>query len=495
VKHFRQETAARRPERAINATAIFALLALSALPGRVRAQGFDRTRPPPVAPAPAFKLPAWTVDTLSNGVRLIMVEKHGLPIVSFSIHFEGGTNQLGSKQGVGPFVSAMMREGTDTRSADQLNDDLALLGTNVGFGIGTEQGSASFSSLTRTFDPALDIMMDMMLHSTFPSAALERLRTQALAAYTRGQDVVGTIAGQIAPKLLYGDQPYGKVTTDADIRAVTRDDVANLAKQFFVPVNATAYLVGDMTRADAKAKLERAFKVWPRSGQKIAINYPAAPAPGPTTIYLVDMPSKPQSEIVLARTMPPEYSPDMAKIDVMDAILGGLFASRLNLNIREVHGYSYGFNSGAFWQKGPSSERAQGAVTREKTDSSLIEAMKEVRGLTGTLPVKEEELNAAKNSLTLSLPARLQSNAGIAGMISQLVDDDLPKDWWSRYIAEVNATTPADVAAMAQKYMDPAHLTILVVGDGAKITEAVRATGIAPVVMLDKTGKRVNAIP
>ena len=286
------------------------LLVALASPVALAAQGdvaLDRSKAPPIGPTPAFKVPAWTIDLLSNGVRLVVVEKHELPIVSFSLQFEGGTNQLGTRPGVASFLGAMMREGTATRTADQLNDDLALLGTNVGFGVGVESGLASFSSLARTFDKTIDIMMDMMLHSTFPAASLERLRTQSLAAYTRGQDVVSTIAAQITPKLLYGDEPYGRVTNDADLRAVTRDDVANLAKQLFVPANATVYIVGDMTRAEAKLKLERAFKVWPAGGTKVAISYPAAPAAKPTTIYLVDMPNKPQSQIVLARTIPPEF--------------------------------------------------------------------------------------------------------------------------------------------------------------------------------------------
>jgi len=471
-----------------------AIVALLAVPSALMAQGaaLDRSKAPPIAPAPTFRVPAWTVDTLSNGARLVVVEKHDLPLVSLSIQFDGGTNQLGTKQGVSGFLSSMMREGTTTRSADQLTNELALLGTNVGIGVGTEAASASFSSLVRTFDQTADIMMDMMLHSTFPAPALERLRTQSLAAYTRGQDVVGTIAGQIAPKLLYGDQPYGKVTDEADLRAVTRDDVAALAKQIFVPVNATVYVVGDMTRASAKARLERAFKSWPAGGTKLAVSYPAAPPADPTTIYLVNMPSKPQSQIVIARTVPPQFSPDRPRIDVMNMILGGLFASRLNLNIREVHGYSYGFNSGTSWLKGPGSERAQGAVTREKTDSSLIEAMKEIRGMSGAIPVTADELTAARNALTLSLPGRVQSIAGISSVVSQIVQNNLPRDWWAQYIRQVNATTAADVAATSAKYMDPAHLMILVVGDGAKISDAVRATGIAPVVNLDKTGKKIT---
>jgi zinc protease len=247
-----------------------------------------------------------------------------------------------------------------------------------------------------------------------------------------------------------------------------------------------------MTRAEARAKVERAFAAWPASGQKLAISYPAAPVLGPTTIYLVDMPGKPQSEIILARTIPPEYSPDMAKIDVMDAILGGMFQSRLNSDIREQHGWSYGFNSYSAWMKGPGSERAQGAVIRAKTDSSLIEAMKQIRGMTGSIPITDQELTAARNSLTLSLPSSLQSNAGTASIVARIVDNGLPKNWWTSYIDAVRATTASDVSAMTSKYMDPDHLMILVVGDGAKISDAVKATGIAPVVRLDKAGKEMH---
>ncbi|MEO7103568.1 MAG: pitrilysin family protein [Gemmatimonadaceae bacterium] len=471
---------------------IFVALALLA-PSALTAQGaqLDRTKPPPVGPTPTFHMPSWSTDTLSNGARLVVVERHDLPIVTFSIHFNGGTNQLGTKEGVSQFIGAMMREGTATRSADQLTNQLALLGTNVGFTVGQESGNAGFSSLSRNFDATLSIMMDMMQHSTFPAPALERLRAQALAAYTRGQDVVGVVASQIAPKLLYGDQPYGKVVNADDLRAVTRDNVAELGTEFFQPANATVYVVGDMTRAAAKAELEKAFAAWPASGQKLSISYPAAPAPGPTTIYVVDMPNKPQSQIMLARTIPPEFSPDMPKIEVMDAILGGMFQSRLNSTIREQHGWSYGFNSRTSWLKGPGSERAQGAVTREKTDSSLMEAMTQIRGMTGPIPITDAELTAARNSLTLSLPSALQSNAGTESIVSQIVDNNLPKTWWSSYIDSIRRTTAADVSAMTTEYMNPDHLTILIVGDGAKITAGVKATGIAPVVELDKTGQKL----
>ena len=465
-------------------------IVLPVVAGAQIAPKLDRTKAPAIQPAPVFKAPSWTVDTLSNGMRLVVVEKHALPLVSLSIHFDGGTNQLGTKPGVSGFLSAMLREGTEHRSADALNNDLALLGSSVNFSVGMESGRADITTLTRNFDASLDIMKDMMLHSTYPAPALERLRTQAVAAYTRSQDVVGTVSAEIFPALLYGDEPYGIVTTDVDLKAVTRDDVAALAKQFFVPVNATAYVVGDMTRAEAKRRLETAFKTW-TGGKQLAVKYPDAPALGPTTIYFVDMPNKPQSQLLLARTVVREYSPDMAKLDVTNAILGGMFASRLNANIREAKGYSYGFNSRLQWLKGPSFLGAAGAVTREKTDSSLIEAMKEVRGMTGSIPVSAEELEGAKNSRTLSLPAQLQSIDGVSAVVSRIVDNGLPKDWWSQYIASVNATTSADVAAMSKKYFDPDHLVVLIVGDKAKIFDSIKATKFAPVVELDKKGKRI----
>ncbi len=473
---------------ALGAAATVALTPLAAqTPSKI-----DRTKQPPVGPTPTFKVPAFTIDTLANGARLVVVEKHALPLVTFSIHFQGGTDQLGTKPGVSAFLSSMLREGTATRSADQINNDLALLGNSIGFGVGGENASVGFSSsLVRDFEPTLNIMLDMMLNSTFPAPALERLRTQQLSAYTRGQDEVATIAAQITPKLLYGDQPYGRVTNDADLKAVTRDDVANLAKQLFVPANATVYVVGDIARAKAKTVLNAAFKVWPAGGTKIAVTYPEAPTAPNTTIYLVDMPNKPQSQLVLARTVAPQYGPDMAKADVMNAILGGMFQSRLNANIREAKGYSYGFGSGIGWRAGPGSLRAQGAVTREKTDSSLIEAMKEIRGLSGGVPATADELSAAKNSLTLSLPGRTESLDGIASVVSRLVDYNLPRDWWAQYITSVNSTTASDVTAMTKKYADPEHLAIVIVGDGAKIEAAVRATNIAPVVKLDKTGKKL----
>ncbi|HEY3934326.1 MAG TPA: pitrilysin family protein [Gemmatimonadales bacterium] len=451
----------------------------------------DRSVIPPPTAAPAFTVPHYTVDTLSNGARLVVVPRHALPIVTVSIHFAAGTNALGASQATGSFLSSMTREGTTTRSADQLANDLAMLGTSIGIAVGTEGGTAIFSTLVRNVDSATDLMMDMMLHSTYPAAALERLRGQALSSYERAQDNVVTVAGEVGPGLVYGDQPYGHVVNADDLKGVSRDDVAHLAAEVFVPVNATVYVVGDMTRAQARAAMERAFKGWSNQGPRVAFQYPAAPALPATTVYLVDMANKPQSYLYLARAVAPAFGPDMAQIDMANYVLGGALQSRLSANIREAHGYSYGFSSRINWVKGPGPFVAAGSVTREKTDSAVIEAMKEIRGMTGTRPVTPAELRAAKNALTLSLPVRLESTAGVLSVVSRVVDEDLPVNWWSEYIAKVNATSAADIANTARQYLDPDHLVILVVGDGAKVLAPLKAAGVGPVVQLDKAGHRV----
>jgi zinc protease len=385
-----------------------------------------------------------------------------------------------------------MREGTTSRTADQLTNDLSLLGTGIAFGVGNDTAVASFSTLVTNFDRSMDLMMDMMLHATYPAEALERLRTSSLVNFQNGQDAAPTVAMQVAPRLLYGDQPYGQVLDEAAIRGVTRDQIAELARLLFVPANATVYVVGDMTRLQAKTQIERGFKNWPRGAGRPAFVYPAAPVVGPTTIYLVDVPNKPQSYLRLVRAIPPAFGPDYARIAVANYVLGAGLQSRLNANIRETHGFSYGFNSQVQSAKGPGMFAAYGSVTREKTDSSVIEAMKEIRNLGTTRPPSELEMKSARSYLTLSLPSRLQSNTGILGVVARLVDENLPRDWWAQYIAAVKATTVDDVTATSRKYFDPDHMIIVVAGDAAKITEGLKAAGVAPIVKIDKAGKKMQ---
>ena len=314
-----------------------------------------------------------------------MSERKGLPLVSFTITFVGGSNQFekADRRGTAAFTTAMLREGTKTRSGEQLALDLQLLGTNVGAGVGGESGSISFLSTTEKFQPTLEILADMLLNSTFPAPALERLRAQRLVALAQANAQPGTIGNRVFSRVLYGaEHPYGQDANEATIKAVTRDDVAAFHKEYFQPGRAIVTVVGDVDAASVKSTIEKALAAWTAGGEKPSFTYPAAPPLRAAAIYLVDKPGAAQSVVNIGIPGPPRNTPDYMALQVMNFILGGHFQSRLNANIREEKGYSYGVNSGFAYGKGPGPFRAGGDVVSDKTDVALIEFMKELRAST-----------------------------------------------------------------------------------------------------------------
>jgi len=466
-----------------------ALLASLAIVAALSAQQpIDRSKTPPAGPTPVLHVPEWTSSALSNGAALTVSEKHDLPLVSFSITFLGGAEQFetAARRGVGSLTAAMMSEGTATRDGEALSSALQLLGTNVSVAVAGETGSISFLSTTRNFAPTLDILADMLVNSTFPAASLERLRGQRLVALTQARSQPGAIASRAFPLEVYGlGHPYGEAATETTIKAITRDDVVAFSKGYFQPGRALVTVVGDVTAASVKPVIEQALAAWPAGGSKPAFDYPPLPAPKPTTIYLVNKPGSPQSTFAIGLAGPPRSTPDFFALQVMNLILGGQFQSRLNANIREDKGYSYGVSSSFAFGKGPGAFRGGGDMTASKTDAALIEFTKELRGITGDRPVTDEELKMAKDALVQRLPAMFGSVGGINGAITNIWTQNLPADYYQRYSQSVSAITKDDVLRVARKYIDLQHLTIVIVGDAATVEAPLRATNIAPVTVLD----------
>src|SRR4026207_538173 len=338
----------------------------------------DRTQLPTPGPIPVLRVPTWTKTQLANGATLIVSERHNLPLVSFSITFVGGANQFepANRRGVASMTASMLTEGTKTKTGDQLSDALQLLGTNVGAGVGAEEGSISFVSTTKNFDAVLAIMSDMMLNSPFPADALERLRGRTLVNLTQAKDQPVVIGAQVFSKILYGEaHPYGQRTTETSVKAITRDDVLAFAKSYYQPGRALITVVGDITAAQAKAAVEKGLAGWAKAGDKPSFDYPKLPELQPAKIYLVDKPGAAQSVFNIGLPGPPRNTPDYFALQVLNTILGGQFQSRLNANIREQKGYSYGVSSGFGFGKGPGAFRAGGSIFIGKTDAALIEFM------------------------------------------------------------------------------------------------------------------------
>jgi predicted Zn-dependent peptidase len=484
----------QRKVLALAATIVITVANLAAL----AQQPLDRTKVPPPGPSPVLHVPTWTKTQLSNGATLIVSERHNLPLVSFSITFLGGSNQFepADRRGVAAMTASMLTEGTTTKSGDQISDALQLLGTGVGANVSGEDGSINFVSTAKNFDATLAIVADMMLNSTFPADALERLRGRTLVNLTQAKDQPTVVGAQVFAKILYGNEhPYGQRTTETSVKAITRDDVVAFHKAYFQPGRAIITVVGDTTTAKAKASVEKALAAWAKAGEKPSIDYPKVPELQPAKIYLVDKPGAAQAVFNIGLPGPPRNTPDYFALQVLNTILGGQFQSRLNANIREQKGYSYGVNSNYAYGRGPGPFRAGGSIFIAKTDAALVEFMKELKGIVGEKPITDEEIKTAKESLIQGLPQRFSSVSAISGAITSLVVLGLPDDYFQTYATKVSAVTKEDLLRVAKKYIDLNHLAIVIVGDRSVVEGPLKATGIAPITMIDIEGNPTGTSP
>src|SRR6476469_636560 len=242
------------------------------------------------------------------------------------------------------------------------------------------------------------------------------------------------------------------------------------------PGSAIITVVGDTTAARAKSSIEKGLAAWSKAGDKPSFDYPKLPDLQPAKIYLVDKPGAAQSVVNIGLPGPPRNTPDYFALQVLNTILGGQFQSRLNANIREQKGYSYGVNSGFNYGKGPGAFRAGGSIFTDKTDAALIEFMKELKGIVGEKPITDEEIKTAKDSLIQGLPQRFASVSAISGAITTLVVQGLPDDYYQTYADKVSAVTKDDLLRVAKHYIDLGHLAIVIVGDRAKVETALKAT-------------------
>jgi zinc protease len=473
-------------------------LATSASIARAQHAALDRNVAPPIGAAPALHVPKWTQSKLTNGAQLVVVEKHDLPLVAVTLSFVGGAANYepADKTGLASLTAQMLSEGTNTRNSDQLTDAQQLLGTRIFAGVGLESGSLNFTALKDKVEPAVQLMADMLLHPTFPQEALDRLQGRAAVALAQNKDQPAAIAANVFPRVVYGDNhPYGRVASERSIKSITRDDLVAFHRAYFRPGRAVITVSGDVSPATVKAMMEKVLKDWPAGGERPSFEYSALPAPNPTTIYLVDKPKAAQSIFALGLPGPSRDTPDYYALQVMNNILGTLFQSRLNHTLREVKAYTYSARSVFSYGRGPGSFQANAQVVTAKTDSALIEFIRELKGVQGAIPFTDDEMLQGKQSLIMGLPTRFASVNATGGSIGSIYTQHLPESYFQEYAKNVEAVQREDLVRVAKKYIDLDHLNILIVGDRSVVEGPLRATGIAPLVLLDGDGRRVTATP
>ncbi len=464
--------------------AIAALAAWAVLlaPGPIEAQAPDRSAPPELGPPPRFDVPLIQHFQLANGLEVMLMEMHEVPLMQVNLLLEAGSiADPDDRKGLASMVAAMLDEGAGDRDALEIADEIDYLGAALGVSAGDHTTVVQLHTPLAQLDPALEIMADVVLRPIFPAEELERQRIERLTELLQWRDEPDAIASVAFSETLYGDDhPYGvpEIGTAQGLESITPEDLSAYHRSRFVPGDATLIVVGDVTREAIAPQLETAFGGW-RGAAVLETAIPPVEQVEARRIYLVDKPGAEQSEIRIGRIGVPRLTEDYYAIVVMNTILGGSFTSRLNQNLREDKGYSYGAGSAFDFRPGPGPFIAGAAVQTDVTAEALTEFMKELRGILEA--VSQAELERARNYLALGFPQEFQTVAGTAGMLGELALYDLPDETFDRHIERIEAVTVEDVQRVARQYLDPEKVAIIVVGDRSVIEAPVRALNLGPV--------------
>lgn len=459
-------------------TFVFVIAALSFT--QTFAQEVDRTKPP-MLPAPkSLKLPAIQKFVLSNGLKVVLMEKHQVPLVQLNLTIKAGSvNDPADKIGLASLTFDMLDEGAAGKTSLEIADAIDFLGANLRIGAGVHSSSVSLHTPLSKFDDALKIMSDVVLRPDFPQKELDRKKKDRLTSLMQMHDQPTAIAGAAFGKILFGkDHPYGRIISESVIKNYSVDDLKAFYKKQFAAGNAYFVAVGDIKADELKKKLEAAFGKWAKGDVKEEKIKEAAQVTN-TIVYLIDKPGAAQSVITIGRIGAQRLTPEYNALVVMNTILGGSFTSRLNNNLREVHGYTYGASSRFAFRPIPGSFSASSSVQTEVTDKALSEFFKELNGIREPIPA--DELNRGKNLVALSYPGNFQSVAEVAGQLDELIQYNLPDSYFDNYVSNVLKVTSDEVTAAAKKYIVPSQMVVVVVGDKAKIEEGIKALNLGEI--------------
>jgi len=449
-----------------------------------------RDQPPKPGPTRVLQFGAPESTKLANGLTLVLSTRKGLPVVAANLVVRTGSdaNPL-DKPGLANFTAAMLDEGTATRDALQIADQLAQIGASLGTRSTMDATFVEGASLKKNFSQTLALMADVALHPSFPSDEIERQRASRLAQLVQQRENPGQLAGKVMATVLYGDRhPYGftELGTDDAVKAVTRDDMLSFWKQSFLPNNAALIVAGDITMAELKPLAETSFNGWaPGTAVRPSLGNPQTTS---ARVVIVDKPGAPQTELRVVGIGAARSSPDFQAMRVMNTALGELFSSRINMNLREEHGYTYGASSQFVFRRSAGPFVAGTGVRTDVTAPAVTEILKEIRGM-AEKPIDSEELRLSKDSLTRSLPSAFETSANVAASFSNIFVFDLGLDYFTKYPARVDAVTTAQAKAVAEKYLVPGKLIVVAVGDRAKIEPELRKLNLGPVEIRTPDGK------
>jgi predicted Zn-dependent peptidase len=469
------------------------LLALAALPTALVAQAtpaaLDRTKVPSLGKPPVLKLPVITTAKLANGVGIQLVGQHEVPLVQVTLIVTGGSRLDGTAPGLAAFTTRLLTEGAGTRDANALQSELAFLGASLFANASSEFVSVSLNVPKKSLGAALDLMADVVLRPTFKASEVRKQRDLVLASILQRKDQPTQLAAIAFNQVMFpAGHPYHDPASGDSVTVAALDSakVASFYRRSFVPARAKFVVVGDVSAAELQTLLAPRFGGWRANAEPLPVPAVTGKATSNDAIkvYLVDKPGAAQSVITIGAPGVDRLSPDYAALVVMNTILGGSFSSRLNSNLRETKGYTYGINSSFRWSPIAGPFSVSSSVRTNVTDSSLVEIFKELRSIRDT-PVDAAELDRAKNYVALALPARFETNAQVANQLVDLGQYGLPVTAVADLGPKLLAVTAADVQRVARQYLPADKVTVVVVGDLAKIQSGIEALELGAITRLD----------
>ncbi|MGA3237387.1 MAG: pitrilysin family protein [Bryobacteraceae bacterium] len=438
------------------------------------------------------KLPRPVERQLSNGMKLVILETNRTPTVSLTIQIP--SSPLRDPQGlpgVAEATAAMMMMGTATRSSRQLAESLAEIGATLSIGAGGggggrggggaaggdgATGTIALNSLDEYFDQALAIMTDVVLHPAFPADEFEKWKARQRGTIEQSRTQPAALSSEVLMRVLYPNDArrFTRITA-ASLDKITRENLIEHYKKYYVPSGDWGGMVGDIAPRDAVAKLEKALGNW-KGGPVEAISLPIDPPIAEKKVYLVSRPGSVQTELTLANRAIARTNPDYIACMVMNQVLGSGPAARLFRIIREEKGYTYGVSSSFAATKFTAHFTSSMSVRTEVTEPALADLLKEFHEIRD-VPVPKEELEGAKRALAASFAVGLENPAGVLNRWMQQREYGLPEDYWDTYTEKIAAITAADVQRVAKKYVPYDNVQIVAVGDGDKIRSSLKKFG------------------
>ena len=422
-----------------------------------------------------------------------MNERPGLPILSANVVVKTGSGaNPADKPGLANFTAAMLDEGTASRNALQIADEVAGLGGSLTTGSTMDASQASASSLRRTFPQMLDLLADVVRHPSFPADEIERQRASRLASLVQQRENASSVATAVMSAALYGTtHPYGytELGTEPSNKAMSRNDLQSFWSRNFVPNNAALVVSGNIKTSDVRPLVEKAFGDWQKGTPSTTL--PGQPATTPARLVLVDKPGAPQTQLRVAAVGVPRNTPDYEALRVMNEALGGLFSSRINLNLRERHGYTYGASSQFVFRRAAGPFLVATGVRTDVTGPAVSEILKELNRIRAE-ELTADELTLAKDSLVRSLPAEFETSSRVTGSTSNIYIYDLGLDYYSKLPDRLKAIDAAKAKVVAEKYIQPDKLIVVAVGDRARIGPELQKLNLGAMEVRDADGLPVT---